>query len=207
MRFARNRTRAPGRSGPGATVPPVTPRRRLAALAVALPLAACGGSDFSGKADVPAGYATYRGDGVTLAYPKDWKVARRDDSDGGSTVRITPREQSKTPFGLILLAASPNAEKRFANNVKGRRAVMREVSKAKIESDEEVDLPGAKEAHRLTATAPARAGTDPVEIRSDSLDILRENGDTLTVVVADPERKGDDDLDPKAVVDSVRLTG
>jgi len=120
-------------------------------------------------------------------------------------VRITPRHPAETPFGLILLAASPDAEKRFENTVKGRRAVMKEITKAKIDSDEEVDVPGTKEAHRLTATAPARAGTDPVEIKSDSLDLLRDDGDTLTIVVAAPQRKGDDELDPKAVIDSVRL--
>jgi hypothetical protein len=181
-------------------------RRLLLALPLVL-LAGCGGGNFHGTPDTPEGYSTYRGEGVTLAYPKGWRVARREDDDGGSSVRITPRRQSPTPYGLILLVSSPDAEKRFANNVKGRRAVMREVSKAEIESDEEVEIPGAKEAHRLVATAPPRAGTDPVEIKSDSLDLLRENGDTLTVVVAEPQREGEDALDPAAVVESVRLSG
>ena len=108
---------------------------------------------------------------------------------------------------MILLSASPDAEKRFANKVKGRRAVLETVADAEIDSDEEVDVPGTKEAQRLTATVPARDGTDPVEVKSDSLDLLRDNGDTLTVVVAAPQRKGDDDLDPEAVVDSLRLSG
>jgi len=80
-------------------------------------------------------------------------------------------------------------------------------AKAKIDSDEKVDIPGAKEAHRLTATVPPRAGTDPAEIKSASLDVLRDNGDTLTVVVAAPQRDGDDELDPEAVVGSLRLSG
>ena len=63
-------------------------------------------------------------------------------------------------------------------------------------------MPGTEDARRLTATVPAKEGTDPAEVKSDSLDLLRDNGDTLTVVVAAPQRKGDDDLDPKAVVDS-----
>ena len=182
--------------------------RRLLLAALLLVVAGCGGGDdFSGKAETPEDYATYRGDGVSLAYPEGWQVARRQDKDGGSIVRITPRDQKTTPYGLILLAASPDAEKRFANAVKGRRAVMRQVSKAEIDSDEEVDIPGAKEAHRLTATVPPRAGTDPAEIKSASLDVLRDNGDTLTVVVAAPQRDGDDELDPEAVVGSVRLSG
>jgi hypothetical protein len=183
-------------------------RLRLVVLTVAATvLAGCGGGDFEGAATVPAKYATYKGDGVTIAYPKGWQVATRKDSDGGSSVRITPKQSTPTPYGVILLSASPDAEKRFENNVKGRRAVLKTVADAKIDSDEEIDVKGAKEAHRLTATAPARAGTDPVEVKSDSLDLLREGGDTLTVVAAAPQRKGDDDLDPKVVVDSVRLEG
>jgi hypothetical protein len=182
------------------------PRLVLAALAALVLLAGCGGSDFSGKASVPSGYATYRGDRVTLAYPKGWQVSQRKDPDGGSSVRITPKNTSRTPYGLILLVANPNAEKRYQTTLKGRRAVMKQVSKAKIDSDEKIDFPGAKEAHRLTATAPARGGTDPVEIKSDSLDLLRKNGDALTIVAAAPQREGGDKLDPKAVIDSVRLS-
>jgi hypothetical protein len=183
-------------------------RLRLSVLTVAATaLAGCGGGDFEGSAKVPAKYATYRGDNVTIAYPKGWQVATRKDSDGGSSVRITPKQTTPTPYGVILLSASPDAEKRFENNVKGRRAVLESVAEAKIDSDDEIDVPGTKEAHRLKATAPSRAGTDPVEVKSDSLDLLRENGDTLTVVAAAPQRKGDDDLDPKVVVDSLRLSG
>ena len=186
---------------------PVHVRRLLLAASLLVVTGCGGGDDFSGKADAPKDYATYRGDGVSIAYPDGWQVARRQDKDGGSIVRITPRDQKTTPYGLILLAASPNAEKRFATSVKGRRAVMKQVSKAKIDSDEKVDIPGAKEAHRLTATVPPRAGTDPAEIKSASLDVLRDNGDTLTVVVAAPQRDGDDELDPEAVVGSLRLSG
>jgi len=188
-------------------VAPVHVRRLLLAASLLVVTGCGGGDDFSGKADAPKDYATYRGDGVSIAYPDGWQVARRQDKDGGSIVRITPRDQKTTPYGLILLAASPNAEKRFATSVKGRRAVMKQVSKAKIDSDEKVDIPGAKEAHRLTATVPPRAGTDPAEIKSASLDVLRDNGDTLTVVVAAPQRDGDDELDPEAVVGSLRLSG
>ena len=91
--------------------------------------------------------------------------------------------------------------------MEGRRDVIKSVTDGTIESDEKVDVPGTEDARRLTATAPAKDGTDPVEVKSDSLDLLRDNGDALTVVVAAPQRKGDDDLDPKAVVDSLRLSG
>ena len=169
-------------------------------------LAGCGGSDFKGAADLPSDYATYKGDGVTIAYPKGWKVATRKDAEGGSSVTITPKQTKPTPSGVIRISATPNAEKRFAKQVKGRRALLKAVASADIDSDEKVEVPGTKEAHRLTVTVPSGGGSDPVEVKSDSLDLLRDNGDSLTVVAAAPQRKGDDDLDPKAVVDSLRLS-
>ena len=85
---------------------------------------------------------------------------------------------------------------------------MQQVSKAKIESDKTVDVPGAKEAHRLKATVPPGEGTDPVEIKSDSLDLLRDDGDALTVVVAAPQRDDDkNELDPAKVIESLRTSG
>jgi len=169
-------------------------------------LAGCG-DDLSGKATTPDGYVTYKGDGVRIAYPEGWKVDEAKSPDGGARVEITPSDRAKTPYGLILLSSSPDAEQRFENQVRDRRTVIETVTDGKIESDEEVDVPGTKDARRLTATVPAKEGTDPAEVKADSLDLLRDNGDTLTVVVAAPQRKGDDDLDPKAVVDSLRLSG
>ena len=183
-------------------------RRLVLVLAVAALAGGCGGDgDFKGSAGSLSGYSTYKRDGVSIAYPKGWKVERRQDSDGGSSTRITPPKQSETPFGLILLSASPDAEKRFKTSMKGRRAVMKAASDATIDSDEKVEVPGAKEAHRLKATVPPKAGTDPVEVKADSLDLLRDDGDTLTVVAAAPQRDGDDELDPAKVIESVRLSG
>ena len=51
----------------------------------ALVLTGCGGSDFDGEADVPDGYATYRGEGVTFVHPEGWKPETRDLGKG-----ITP---------------------------------------------------------------------------------------------------------------------
>jgi len=177
----------------------------MPALLLVLP-AGCG-DELSGKTTTPDGYATYKGDGVRIAYPEGWEVDEAKSPDGGARVQITPRDRVKTPYGLILLSSSPDAEARFENQVRDRRSVIETVTDGKIESDEEVDVPGTKDARRLTATVPAKDGTDPAEVMSDSLDLLREGGDTLTVVVAAPQRKGDDDLDPKAVVDSLRLSG
>ena len=183
------------------------PHIRLALLALPAVLLAGCGDELSGKATAPDGYATYKGEGVRIAYPEGWEVDEAKSPDGGARVQITPRDRAKTPYGLILLSSTPDAEQRFENQLEGRRTVIKTVTDGKIESDEEVDVPGTKDARRLTATVPAKEGTDPAEVKSDSLDLLRDNGDTLTVVVAAPQRKGDDDLDPKAVVDSLRLSG
>jgi hypothetical protein len=184
----------------------VIARRLVPALAAAaLLLAGCGGDDFSGASSVPTGYAKYSKDGVTLVYPKGWKANRRQDSDGGTLTRFTPPNQTRTPFAQIVLTTSPNAAKRFKTSLEGRRAVMKQVAHAHIDSDKTVDVPGAKEAHRLKATVPPGEGTEPAAVKSDSLDILRDSGDAVTVVAAAPKRKGDDDLDPAKVIESVRL--
>jgi hypothetical protein len=176
---------------------PVQARFLLLLLALAALVAGCGGGPE---------YATYKRDGVDISYPKGWKVDRRQDSDGGSSTRITPPNKARTPYALILLSASPDAEKRYPKQIKGRRAVLKTVPKVKIESDRKIDVAGAKEAHRLQATVPPTGGTDPVAIKSDSLDLLRDNGDTLTVVVAAPQRD-DDDFDPAKVIESLKLNG
>jgi len=184
---------------------PVQARLVLLLLALAALLAGCGGNADVGSGDTPSGYKTYKRDGVSIAYPEGWKVDRRQDSDGGSSTRLVPKNQARTPFALILLSSSPNAEKRYRKQITGRRKVLKTVKNVKIESDEKIDVAGTKEAHRLQATVPPTGGTDPVEIKSDSLDLLRDNGDTLTVVVAAPQRDGDDELDPATVIESLKL--
>jgi hypothetical protein len=180
----------------------------LSALLVCLlagSLASCGGGDdFSGDADVPDGYKTFSTAGISFAYPGDWDVAERTDADGAPAVEITPPEKAKTPYGLIQLSISPGAGERFQSLADQRRIVIRDVNNAKIESDEAVEIPGAKEAlHASTVTPPGR-GTDPIEVRSNSLDVLRDNGDVVVLTAAAPQREGSE-FDTEAVVSSFRL--
>jgi hypothetical protein len=180
----------------------------LSALLVCLlagSLASCGGGDdFSGDADVPDGYKTFSTAGISFAYPEDWDVAERTDADGAPAVEITPPEKAKTPYGLIQLSISPGAGERFQSLADQRRIVIRDVNNAKIESDEAVEIPGAKEAlHASTVTPPGR-GTDPIEVRSNSLDVLRDNGDVIVLTAAAPQREGSE-FDTEAVVSSFRL--
>ena len=185
----------------------VTKRSLVLCLLAAGTLASCGGGDdFSGDPKVPDGYKTFETTGISFAYPGDWQVAERTDADGAPAVEITPPEKAKTPYGLIQLTISPKAGDRFDSLVDQSRIVVRDVNNGKIDSDESVDIPGAKKALRSTATVPAEQGSDPVEVKSDNLDLVRENNDVVNLTVAAPQRDGQD-FDPAAVVDSFRLDG
>ena len=84
--------------------------------------------------------------------------------------------------------------------------MLRDVNNGEIDSDESVDIPGAKEALRAKVTTPPGRGSDPVEVSTDSLDVLRDNGDVVVLTAAAPQRDGQP-LDPTAVVDSFRVSG
>lgn len=169
-------------------------------------LSSCGGgNDFSGDPDVPDGYKTFKTSGISFAYPGDWQVEERTDADGAPAVEITPPEKGKTPYGLIQLTISPKAGDRFESLVDQSRIVVRDVNNGKIESDDTVDVPGAKTAQRSTTVTPPGQGTDPVEVHSDGLDLVRENNDVVFFTVAVPQRDGK--IDPAPIVDSFRLEG
>jgi hypothetical protein len=176
-------------------------------LALALAASGCGGGgDFSGEAETPEGYTTFDGAGVTFAYPDGWQVEETTDPDGGPFVQILPPDKSKTPYGLVQLTVTPKAGERFESLADQRRVVLRELNDGEISSDEAVEIPGAEKALRAIGTTPPGKGNDPVEVKADSLDVLRSNGDVLTFTVAAPQR-GEPELDPEAVVQSFRLAG
>jgi len=184
---------------------PVLTRPFILCLLAAGTLASCGGGDdFSGDAKVPDGYKTFSTAGISFAYPGDWEVAERTDADGAPAVEITPPEKAKTPYGLIQLSVSPGAGERFESLADQRRIVLKDVNDGKIESDEEVEIAGAKQALRAKVTTPPGQGTDPVEVKADSLDVLRENDDVVVLTVASPEREGQA-FDAAAIVESFRL--
>lgn len=184
--------------------PSLTP---LLLAAAALLLTACGGGEeLSGEPEVPEGYTTYRGAGVSFAYPEGWQVEEPRTAAGAPEVTITPPDQSVTPTGIILLSVKPGAGDRFESLADQRRVVIRAANGGKLESDEPVELEGAQRALRLQTRTPPGQGTDPVEVRSQSLDVLRPNGDVVTLIAAAPQRD-DVGLDPAAVVSSFRLSG
>lgn len=165
-------------------------------------LAGCGGGDkdLTGDAKVPDGYKRFSENGVSFVYPSGWQVA----SDS-SVIEITPSDKSKTPYGLIQLSLRKRVTSdRFKSLADQRRIVYRDVNDAKIGTDEKVTVEGAKQALRLTATAPPGNGSDPAEVKSDSLDVLGDNDDMFVLTAATPDRG---DLDVQAVIDSFRVTG
>jgi hypothetical protein len=179
----------------------------LLGLLAAGALASCGGGDdFSGDPKVPDGYKTYRTSGISFAYPGDWQVQERTDADGAPAVEITPPEKGKTPYGLIQLSVSPGAGDRFESLADQRRIVIRDVNDDKIESDDPVKIPGSKTPGPAATVTPPKRGTDPVEVRSHSLDVLRDNGDVVVLTAAAPQRDGSK-FDTEAVVSSFRLGG
>ena len=165
-----------------------------------------GGGDFSGDPTVPDGYKTYSKAGISFAYPGDWHIDERTDADGAPAVQITPPDKSRTPFGLIQLSVSPKAGARFQSLADERRIVVKQVNDARIDSDGPVDIPGAKKALRAKATTPPGRGNDPVEVKADSLDVLRDNDDVVVLTAASPQRGGQE-FDPSAVIDTFRLGG
>jgi hypothetical protein len=185
---------------------PGRPLTLLLCLLAAGALSSCGGGDFSGDPDVPEGYEIFSTAGISFAHPGDWEVAERTDADGAPAVEITPPEKEPTPYGLISLSISPGAGERFQSLADQRRIVIRDVNDAEIESDEAVEVPGAREALRASTVTPPGRGTDPVEVRSHSLDVLRQNGDVIVLTAAAPQREGSE-LDVEAVVSSFRLEG
>ena len=183
------------------------PLIRPFALVLCLAAAGCGGggdSDFSGDAKVPDGYKTFEGSGASFAYPSDWQVEDGTSDDGGQVVEITPPDKAKTPYGLIRFSVTPKAADRFKSLADQRRLVIRDVNDGKIDSDEEVDIPGAEQALRATATTPPGQGSDPVEVKADSLDVLGSNDDMMVLTVASPDREGQT-FDPAEIVDTFRL--
>ena len=77
--LSRTRDRGPGAQCPGplaVSAFAMRSRRHLAVFAV-LCLGGCGGSDFEGDVDVPDGYATYKGNGVSFVHPEDWQATTK----------------------------------------------------------------------------------------------------------------------------------
>ncbi|HTE62028.1 MAG TPA: hypothetical protein VK631_16880 [Solirubrobacteraceae bacterium] len=158
------------------------------ALIATFALLGCGGPDFEGKVDVPDGYATYRGNGVTFVHPAAWKPTTRDLGKGISEVRF------EDPAGksAVALTVQTGVGDRFDAMLDSERDVLETTAGADVSQDA-VDVPGARKAYRSTIELP--------ESTSEAVDVLAPDGRHLALAAG-----GDADaLDVAAVVASLRL--
>ena len=142
---------------------------------------------------MPDGYKTFEGSGVSFAYPSDWQVDERHvRRRRPGAWRSRRPDKAKTPYGLIRSASRRRRATASRASPTSAGSSIRDVNDGKIDSDEEVEIPGAKQALRATATTPPGRGSDPVEVKADSLDVLRDNDDVIVLTVASPAARGPD---------------
>jgi hypothetical protein len=175
----------PPRSFPFLALLPAT------ALLATFALLGCGGPDFEGEVDVPDGYATYRGNGVTFIHPAAWEPTTRDLGKGITEVRFQDPAGDEAG-AAVSLTVQPGVGDRFDAMLDSEREVLETAGGADVAQDE-VDVPGARKAYRSTIEADAST--------SKALDVLAPDGRHLALAAG-----GDGDaLDVDAVIASLRL--
>jgi hypothetical protein len=162
---------------------------------VALALPGCGGSDFDGDADVPDGYATYRGEGVTFVHPEGWKPATRELGKGITEVRFQDPAAAGEGDAAVSLTVQPGVGDRFDAQLESERTVLETTGGAGVTQDE-VDVPGARKAYRSKIESDGSA--------SEAVDVLAPDGRHIALAAGGPDGQSDA-LDAGAVVDSLRL--
>jgi hypothetical protein len=167
----------------------------LAALAV-LALAGCGDDGFEGKAEVPDGYAIYRGEGVTFVHPAAWKPATRELKQGVTEVRFQA-DGAGAAAPAVSLTVQAGVGDRFDDMLDSERAVLETTAGAEVTQDE-VDVPGARKAYRSTIESDAA--------KSKAIDVLLPDGRHVALAAGAPDGQ-DDTLDVDAVVGSLRVEG
>jgi hypothetical protein len=172
------------------------PRISLILLAL-LALAGCGGSGFDGDVDVPDGYATYRAGDVSFVHPAGWRPTRRSLGHGITEVRFQdPAAQGAAP-AAISFTTQAGAGERFERQLESERSVLESIGDAKV-SREDVDVPGATKAVLSTIESSGAS--------SRAVDLLAADGRHLALAAGGPDG-GLGELDPQAVIESLRLEG
>ena len=160
---------------------------RRALLLAALVLSGCGQAvDFSGDADVPGGYETYEGQGVSFAHPKLPQTADDDrlrfgDEEAFVELRVAAGE-AKTP-------------RDFDVYVRSYVALAEGDGGADVEVTEQ-EVPRSDDARLLEV-----AGREGLESRI----LLVDRGDDVILLSAGSRDAGREKVDAEAVVSSFRL--
>jgi hypothetical protein len=166
-----------------------------AVLLAALAVPGCGGGDFDGAADVPGGYATYRGDGVSFVHPEGWEATERDLGKGITEVRFQDPAAAGEADAAVSLTIQPGVGERFDAMLESERAVLESAGGAGVSQDE-VDVPGARKAYRRSIESDGAA--------SEAIDVLAPDGRHIALAAGGPDDQSDA-VDAGAVVDSLRL--
>jgi len=178
--------------------------RLIAAIALsgAVLLAGCGGADeLSGEADVPDGYAVYRGEGVSFAHPDGFEAETKDNANG--TKEVTLKPGGADPEAYIHLTIAPDRGDDIEPLARSVRVAAEGVFKAEPGEEREVDVAGATAARSLDIVQPERDGAPRVERR----DLLVLGEDKRFFIFDVGAVAGTDGIDRDAVIESFRLDG
>jgi hypothetical protein len=119
--------------------------------------AGCGGEELSGEADVPDGYATYRGEGVSFAHPDGFEAEARTNANG--VEEVTLRDPSAGDgAATIHLTVAPERGDDIEPLARSVRVATESIAKGEVGDEREVDVAGAVAARRMDISQPAPGG-------------------------------------------------
>jgi hypothetical protein len=137
----------------------------IVALALAVPLAGCGGGDDKAGASTPKGFQSAKTDDFSLALPSGWKVDQKAEQ-GGQGVFVEARPPGSDINRAQLRVASAHDYKSDINGAvllaEGEIPVRRPGATRVVSKP--IDVPGASDARRVEWTVPAGGGIEPARI-------------------------------------------
>ena len=137
----------------------------IVAVALAVPLAGCGGGDDKAGASTPKGFQSAKTDDFSLALPSGWKVDQNDEQ-GGQGVFVEARPPGSDINRAQLRVASARHYKSDINGAlllaEGEIPVRRPGATRVVSKT--ITVPGAAAARRVEWTVPAGGGIEPARI-------------------------------------------
>ena len=137
----------------------------IAALAVTVPLAGCGGGDDKAGASTPKGFQSTKTDDFSVALPSSWKVDQ-NSVQGGQGLFVEARPPGSDVNRAQLRVASARNYKSDINGAvllaEGEIPVRRPGATRVVSKP--IDVPGAADARRIEWTVPAGGGIEPARI-------------------------------------------
>jgi hypothetical protein len=137
----------------------------IAALALSVPLAGCGGGDDKAGASTPKGFQAAKTDDFSLALPTGWKIDQKPEQ-GGQGVFVEARPPGSDVNRAQLRVASARNYKSDLNGAvllaEGEIPVRRPGATRVVSKP--IDVPGASDARRVEWTVPAGGGIEPARI-------------------------------------------